>query len=453
MAVSGRAQAQDGQPAVVFGSPPRAGNVARLPSDFQGPTAVDRLVAYALANNPEIQAARFHAQSRRARVPQARSLPDPSLVTTVFLEEVQTAAGPQQVAMSLSQKFPWFGKRAARSRVAYYDAMAAYARLASTELEVVEQVKRAYFDLYFAQNAIAETRRLEQPLEDVIAVARSQYETSAGKVGLESVFQAEVELAKLTTDLVRLEEGRRQARARLAGVMHLPSRTDVEAIDTVDRREVEQEVETLVGMADSYQPAFEASRREVARDRAALYLARREYWPDVTASLNWYEMGDGGLSPVANGRDAYAIGVGVNLPICRQRLDAAVREAENRLRATARRFDALRDQFRTEIETLHAQFREHHRTLQILEADVLPRAEETLRLTLESYRAGRADFQQLMDVYRTLLRYRVDLHRHLALSQQAVASLERAVGCAVTSQHAASPERAKDVDGRRSSAP
>jgi outer membrane protein TolC len=102
--------------------------------------------------------------------------------------------------------------------------------------------------------------------------------------------------------------------------------------------------------------------------------------------------------------------------------------------ATARRYDAVRDQFQTEIETLSAQFREHHRTLTILESEILPRAEETLKLALESYRAGRADFQQLMDVYRTLLRYRIDSHRHLALSEQALASLERAVGCAVTSQ-------------------
>lgn len=408
---------------------------------LSGPTAVDSLVEYALANNPQIQAARFHARALGARVPQAKSLPDPTLMTTVFLEEIQTAAGPQQVAMSLSQKFPWFDKRALRSRIAYYDSMAAYSRVAATELKVIEQVKRAYFDLYFIQNAVTETRRLENPLEDVIAVAKTKYETSAGKAGLESVFQAQVELAKLKTELVKLAEAKHQARARLAGVMHLPPRTRIEALDSIDRSRVEDKVETLVGLAYSHQPTFQAYRREAARDRAAVDLARREYWPDVTTSFNWYEMGNDGLSPVSNGRDAFALGIGVNLPIHRQRLDAAVREAENELCGTARRHDAARDLFQTEIETLLSQFREHHRTLEILETDIVPRAEETLALTLASYSAGRADFQQLMDVYRTLLRYRVDLHRHLALSEQALASLERSVGCAVTSQDTTSSER------------
>lgn len=406
---------------------------AEQPS-LSGPISVDALIGYALANNPEIQSARHTARSLGARVPQAKSLPDPTLMATAFLEEIQTAAGPQEVAMSLSQKFPWFGKRALRSQVAYYDSMAAYSRVASVELQVVEQVKRAYFDLYFAQMAVAETRQLEKPLEDVIDVARTKYETGGGKTGLESVFQAQIELARLKTDLVTLEERKRRAQAMLAGVLHLPPRCKIEALSSIPRSHVANQVETLVSLAESCQPALEASSREIARDRAAVSLAHREYWPDVTTSLNWYEMGDEGLSPVANGRDAFSLGVGVNLPIYRHRLDAAVREAENKLCATAHRYDAIRDQYQTEIETLHAQFREHHLTLKILEADIVPRAEETLRLTLASYRAGRADFQQLIDVYRTLLRYRVDLHRHLALSQQALASLERTVGCAVSGE-------------------
>ncbi len=408
--------------------------LARQPEDrFAGPTAVERLVDYALANNPEIQAARFQARAMGARVPQARSLPDPMLVTTAFLQEIQTAAGPQQLAMSLSQQFPWLGKRAIRSQVAYYDAMAAYSRVAVMELKIVEEVKRAYFDLYFVQAATDENRRLQKPLEDVIAVARTKYETSAGKVGLENVLQAQVELSQLKIDLIRLEETQRQAQARLAGVLHLSPQTTIEAVGSIHRRRVEDTVNNLVGLAERCQPELQAYRREMARDRSAVDLADRDYWPDVTLSFNWYEMGNHGISPVANGQDAYSMGVGVNLPIHRDRLDAAVREAENKVCATARRYAAAKDRFRAEVQSLYSQFNEHHRIRGVLETEIVPRAEETLKLTLQSYRVGRADFEQLIDVYRTLLRYRIDLHRRVALSEQVLASLERAVGCVVTS--------------------
>ena len=414
-------------------------NALAVEAVFEGPTPLETLVEHALANNPEIQAERFHARSLGARVPQARSMPDPQLMTTVFLEEIQTAAGPQEAALSLSQKLPWFGKLALRSQVAYYDARAAYSRVAATELKVIEQVKRAYFELYFLQSAIKENQRFESPLKQVIAVTRTQFETS--QTGLERVYQTEIELAKLKTALVELEEAKAQAQSRLAAVLHLPPPTRIEALELIERSRVEHTVDTLVGLADACQPDLEAYRREAARDRSAVDLAHRDYWPDVTMSINWYEMGNRGLSPVANGRDAFSLGVGVNLPIHRQRLDAAVREARNKSCSTARRYAAARDQFQAEIQTLHAQFREHHRALKILETQIVPRAHEAFSLTMEAYRAGRAEFQQLMDAYRTLLRYRIDQHRRVAMSEQALASLERAVGCAATATECAADTR------------
>lgn len=401
---------------------------------LSGPMPLETLVGHALACNPEIQAARYRARALGARVPQAASLPDPQLMAGVFLESIQTAGGPQEVTLSLSQKFPWFGKRPLRSQAAYHDAMAAYARLAAVELEVVERVKRAYFDLYYLQNATGELRRLQPRLEDVEAVARTKYETSLAKAGLESVLQVQVELSKLKTSLVGLEQAKVQAQARLAAVLHLPPDTRLEATGQIRRSDVVQTAQTLVGLAQQCQPELDARRREISRDEAAAELAQREYWPDVTLGLNWFEIGPTGLSPVANGRDAYSLGVGVNLPIYRNRLDAAVREAQNQTAQSTRRYAAACDQFRADVQSLYAQFAEHHQVLAILETEIVPRAQQTFDLSVEAYRTGRADFQQLIDVYRTLLTYRIDAHKRLAMREQAVAALERAVGCALTAE-------------------
>jgi len=400
---------------------------------LNGPVPLDALIAYARVNNPEISAARFHAQRLAARVPQAQALPDPKLMTNVFLQQIQTAAGPQEVALSLSQQFPWFGKQNLRARSASQDAQAAYARVVSAELSVIERVKTAYYELYFIEAAIAENERWRKPLEDVIALARTQYETGATRGGLERVLQAQTELAKLKTDLVQLEESRRASQARLAGALHLPPRTAILPVGTIARTQVEKTVETLVALAESNQPALESYRHQIARDRSRINLAERAYWPDVTVSANWYGMSDGGISPVSNGEDAFAVGVGLNLPIYRSRLDGQLREAKHQMCATNQEYAAARDRFQTEVQTLYARFREHHRTLTILEKEIVPRAEQTLTLMLESYRLGRADFQQLVDVYRSLVKYRIDMHRRTTLREQAVAALEKTVGCAITS--------------------
>lgn len=402
-------------------------------SHFNGPVALDTLIAYARANNPEIAAARFNARRLAARVPQVESLPDPKLITNAFLQQIQTAAGPQEAALSLSQLIPWYGKRSLRGQSASFEAMAAYSRVTSSELIVIERVKNAYYEIIFAQAAIAENQRWRKPLEDVIALARTRYETGASPGGLERVLQAQTELSQLKTDIIQLEETRRSAQARLAGTLHLPPSTAILPVASVARNRIEKTVEILVELADSHQPLLESYRRRIASDRALIHLAERDYWPDVTVGANWYSIGDGGLSPVSNGQDAFSLGVGINLPIYRARLDASLREAKYQMCATTQEYIAARDRFHTEVQTLYAKFREHHRTLTILEKEIVPRAEQTLTLILEAYRTGRVEFQQLMDVYRSLVRYRIDLHRRIALREQALASLEKTVGCAITS--------------------
>jgi outer membrane protein TolC len=163
-------------------------------------------------------------------------------------------------------------------------------------------------------------------------------------------------------------------------------------------------------------------------------LAARDYWPDVTLSLNWYEIDTAGISPVANGQDAYSMGVGVNLPLCRSRLDAAVREARYRTASSTRQYALTRDELRTEVQSLYAQFLEHDQVLEILDREILPRAGQALDLSIEAYRTGQVAFEQLIDTYRTLLEYRIDHRRRQAMREQAVAALERAVGCVITGE-------------------
>ena len=402
----------------------------RLPplAGFPNPVHAETLVGYALSNNPEIQSLRFRARSLSQRVPQAVSLPDPKWMTTTFLEQIQTAAGPQEVAVSLSQTFPWFGKRALRGQVACHEAMAAYAALMAKELAVVEDVKLAYYDLYYVQHAAAEIRRLRPRLEDIIAVSKVQYETNTPGADLGSVLQARVELAQLKTDLISLDRSEIAAKSRLARLLDVAPGTEFVAASEINRNRVGRKVDALVEVAAMYQPELREIGSEIRRDRSATALAKKDYWPDISLGVNWYGIGSDGISPVADGRDAVAIGVGGNLPIYRRRLDAAVREARCREAADRRRYAAARDRIQSEVEVLYATFQEHDRILAILESEILPQSEEALELIFESYRTGTQDFEQLVDLYRKLVRYRLEHYRRMAQREKAVASLERAVG-------------------------
>ena len=403
-----------------------------LGAPFGPEAALEDLVAFAVTNNPEIQAASLQARSLLARVPQARALDDPMLMNTIFLEPIQTAAGPQDLIMGLQQKLPWFGKRELRGEVAYYNAQAAFARAAAAELHVVEQVKLAYYDLYFLERAIEVNRDLQARLEEIIEITRSRFEVAAQEIGLESVYQAQVELLRLQTALVEFQQEQQRALARLAEALSLPPGVRLDLRPSIDGEHLPQSADVLVAMIDRCQPNLEALRRELNRDRASIALAEKNYYPDLTLGLNWHAIGPTGLSRAATGEDAFALLLGVNLPVYHQKYDAALREAQLQAARTSQQYQATWDDVRAEVQTLYAQAVENDRIAQILARGILPLSRQTFDLSLESFGVNRIGFQQLIDNYEDLLLYRTDHYRRLARREQALASLERAVGCAIT---------------------
>ena len=136
-------------------TPPQA-TVPPVAPPLAGPQPVEVYIGYALAQNPDIQAARKRVEAAANRVPQAASLQDPMLGRDgLSVLPVQTAAGQQQRSMnaqpagSLVRQARCAGPAWPRRKPRWPAR-----QLAAAELEVIEQVKRAYYELYYIQKAI-----------------------------------------------------------------------------------------------------------------------------------------------------------------------------------------------------------------------------------------------------------------------------------------------------------
>lgn len=104
-----------------------------------GPQPVEVYIGYALAQNPDIQAARKRVEAAGERVPQVASLPDPMLGVTAYPAAPQTAAGQQRLSVSASQQLPWFGKLNTRAGAAEADWFSFRMRGAATQIEACRQ--------------------------------------------------------------------------------------------------------------------------------------------------------------------------------------------------------------------------------------------------------------------------------------------------------------------------
>jgi outer membrane protein TolC len=134
------------------------------------------------------------------------------------------------------------------------------------------------------------------------------------------------------------------------------------------------------------------------------------------------------IAPTADGIDDVGLSLSVNLPIYRRRLDAAVREADARTLAAAQRYEYERDQTLEMVKDLFVQVESQRELVRLFAESILPKAEQTLEVSMAGYQAGRVDFLQLFNNFQELLRIRLQLERQRTQLHQSVASLERAVG-------------------------
>jgi cobalt-zinc-cadmium efflux system outer membrane protein len=380
-----------------------------------GPQPVETYVRYALDNNPDIQAARQRVAAARNRIPQAGSLEDPML-------GIDTQAPPTmpEFGVNVSQKFPWLGKLETQADMARWSTSAAQAQRTAVELSVVEEVKRAYYELYFVQQAIRISETDRELLVDLTQIADSKYRT--GAVSQQDVLRAQLEVANLDSELIRLRQQLSSARARLARQLHVSPDTPLGAADKLSAEQIPGDLDALYAQAVAARPELQAQLATVGRERRAVDLAGLQYYPDATVSFGWMDM------PPVMPNDPYTFGVMVNLPVYRERLAAGVREAQANVRAECQRYDSLKDQTFEEVRDLFVQVQTQQELLQLFREEILPKAEQTLRVSSQAYQSGQVGVLQLVDNWRDLLQFQLTYQRLEAQLRQTMAELERTVG-------------------------
>ena len=393
---------------------------------LEGSHELEEYLQYALQQNPDIQAARKRMEAFAHQVPVAASLPDPMLNLTVQPEPVQTAAGQQELIVSASQKFHWFGKLDTRASVAEAQTNVARAHLAAAELATIAKVKRAYYELYFIQQAISVTEAEQKLLGEIRDVANTRYK--AGRTSQQDVLRADLEISQVENELIQLRQQLTSGQARLARLLHVAPQTRVLAVSRLEPEQAPRDLEWLQHQAVTARPELHAQLAAIQRDRQAAELARLDYKPDVTLGMSWIDVSSAGLSPISNGRDAFLLTAGVNLPIYGKRLDSSVRSAEAKAVSSAREYDALRDGTLEEVTDLFAQAKSQQAMLILFQEDILPKSRQTLEVSSRAYNVGEVDFLQLIDNWRQLLRYELNFRRLEASLRQTLADIERVVG-------------------------
>jgi cobalt-zinc-cadmium efflux system outer membrane protein len=390
------------------------------------PLSLLALIEEAVAQNPEVAAMRRRFDMMRARVPQAKALPDPMLsygyagnALPLPLFDLQKGDPASARMLSVTQEIPYPGKLALKGRMANVAAEAEYWEYEQTRLNLIAEVGDAYFDLYYLHKAVETTAKNKGLLEKFARIAEAGY--SVGKGMQQDVLKAQVEISKLTEELLLLEQRREVAEARLNARLFREPGTPVGRPEDLKPREFTRSLSELQETALESHPALRAQRRRVDREQYGVGLARKEFYPDFTVGLTYFNRP--GMP------EMYGATVGVRVPLWFwQKQRPAVAEAAASAAAEKQRAENTTSLLFYRIKDRHLAATTAGRLVKLYGTTIIPQATLSLEAAIAGYEAGKADFLTLLDNLVTLRTYELSYYEQLANVEKAFAALEPLVG-------------------------
>lgn len=409
--------------------------VAQTPSyASNGDPALAALIAEALEGNPRVRAALLEHQASRARVVQASTLPNPALSFTQHLAGAQTRVGPQLSSISVSQALPWFGTLSDRRNIAAAQSDIVNQSHAEQRAEVVRQVKLAYYDLAYLDQALRITGEEEELLLHYEALAQARYSQGFGQQ--QEVVKLQAEVTRVLNRRQDLLRQRTDFEAALNVLANRPVDTPVPAVEIGERPAVALDEEALRGNGLSDRPEVRSARLRIESGGHEMRLARRSYRPDFTVGVAWGNVlgrrDEPGRTnpPPGNGRDTYSLTFGASIPVFRSSYEAGVREADARLSAAEEAYRDAANRVAFAVRSTAFRLTTIEGQLALFEDALLPQAEQALSATEEAYSAGVTGVLELLDSEEMLLDVRLGLARLQADYMKALAEMERAIGSA-----------------------
>jgi outer membrane protein TolC len=413
------------------------------PPDLLGPQPVDAYIRRALTENRAVQAARYNVLAMKSRIPQVTALDDPMVSNTIYpiprVAPQYALMGYNPYNLMIAQQFPWFGTLRLRGEAAEQDVKVALAELCAAQLAAVANVKKAYYDLAFneqAEQILNENRGLAA---DFVTLSENLYATE--RTSYQDVLRARNTASELDRELVKVRQGLAEARADLAQQLHVSPEADLRTAMALSIAGVPEQVERLYRLAIAARPELQGRLAAVARDERAVELAKKRYYPNVTVGLAYMDMEKTNAQAPrsASGMPNLGLFVGFNLPVYRSKLAAGVCEAEARAVADAKLYDADRDATYREIKDLITQAKAQRETIELLRGSILPRSMEAFEIAKSDYEVAKVDYLTLITAWREVLQIRLQVGQFEAELAKSLASLERTVGLQLNEHPPASP--------------
>jgi cobalt-zinc-cadmium efflux system outer membrane protein len=390
-------------------------------------------VAFALANNGDLKAAREEKGIRDAGKVRSGLLPNPALDFEAASGALSGSRNENSLAVGLSQEFLLADKLGKRRSIAEQELEVYRWQLADRERLLGDEVKNTFCAALLARERLALADRAIGLNRQLLAVAKERL--AAGDIPELELNLVKVELARSEGTRIESAKTMLQSQARLWTLLGLANgiRPDIAG-------KLESDIVMAKPLAELKQsalanrPDLKALGAEKSRGEADILLARAESVPNLTAGLvlrrDTTSMEIGG----ATGKDtAYTIGVKLSMPIpVFDRNQAAIQEATAKRNSSESRLSAAVSGVEREVETAYAMLQNTAAVLSLYRADIIPQLEENLKLTQEAWRLGEVGILAVIQEQKKFFEVNDGYLTALHDRQTALVKLESAIAAELT---------------------
>lgn len=412
-----------------------------------GPSVED-YVAEALGHNPDIKAAGERAAAARRRVPQVKSLPDPSIsvgyqndglrwYTYANSDDAQWMAG-------VSQTIPYPGKLLAKGDAAAGEADALDIQADIVRFKTVARVRELYFELFGTRKSLELLARKENLLATMEQVALARY--GAGIGSTQDVLMAQSEKYML---LERRESLRQRVQAQEAMLAEALGRRDPGTIPPPaepPREPYPRSLDELLARFTAGAPEARSREKMVDAAEARVRAAKGEFVPDVTINGGYARKGfkvDRELTIPATGDtytgrtqkfvDMWTLGVSVTLPLYFwSKQMEGLKESRHSLETARQELEAARNSINAIVRDNYAGIKAAEATMALYEKSLGPRSRQDFDLAMARYAAGGGDALTVLSRLKNLFEYETEYWGRAVEKQKAAAKLEALLGLTET---------------------
>ncbi|OGX28009.1 MAG: hypothetical protein A3F87_03295 [Omnitrophica WOR_2 bacterium RIFCSPLOWO2_12_FULL_51_24] len=390
--------------------------------------SLDSLIKEAKEKNPEILSAKKSWESALAKVPQAKSLEDP----TIGLKFEKMKGGPlrfdkampEDRMLSFSQFFPFFGKLPLKEKIAVVEAQMIAAQYKDKELEVINAVKGAYYDLFMNHKEIELNEQNLKFLESISKIAEARY--IVGKLQQEDLFKINLEIASLSNKVANLRQERSAKETRINTLLSRDPEGGLGVPELDEGAPFDNDIGRLYKLTLQNQPELLVFSYAIEKNKYAKSLAQKSYFPDLFGELVMRGITSGSIGP-------WDLMLAFTVPIwfwTKQRYQ--VKEAIADLEGAEAAYTAMKNRAFSGTKDIAVKTEIARGKIELYRKSMIPLLEGSINSSVAAFSSGKGELMTLLDSERMLIETRMDYYRFLVEYNMGLADLERTVGSELT---------------------